>query len=128
MAEATDELLISTYIHYRDMIREKEAQCKADVAEIEEQMDTIEAAMLRRLNRRGANNTNTDAGTAYKKASSTVRMIDRAAFLDYVKKNKAWDLITNHVSKDAVDTIIDTKGTPPPGIHVTRKIKVIFNR
>lgn len=128
MAEATDAQLIAKYIEYRDRIREEEAKCKATVAEIEEQMDIIESAMLRRLNRRGANNTNTDAGTAYKKASSTVRMIDRAAFLDYVRENEAWDLITNHVSKDAVDKIIDDTRSPPPGIHVKRKIKVIFNR
>ena len=127
----TDELLIRMYIEMRDWVAKEKARHKETVLKpVKKKMVTIENEMLRRLNERGANNSKTDAGLAYKKrAPLQPKVIDRDQFLNYVQDHSAWSLLTNHVSKEEVEAILELTGSPPPGVEISAPIiKVYFNR
>lgn len=130
MNNITDEMLVSAFLEHRDKLqalkKEHEAIQYNDHAQ---HMVAIHNEMLRRLNDRGAKNTTTPAGTAYKTSIDNYKVVDRQAFIDYVDSHEAWDLITNHVSKEAVDSIVAATKDTPPGIKLESGIvKVNFRR
>lgn len=124
----TDEELITHYITIRDRKKEMKAKHQLELEPLNNALDLLEDKMLAILNERGAQNTKTPAGTAFKKTQSKCKMVDRDAFLNYVQDHGAWDLITNHVSSEAVQSIIEVAKKPPDGVAVEQEIVVQFRR
>ena len=129
LEEITDEQLVARYIQLRTA---KSARVKEQEAEIEANfnahMTAIAQLMLMRLNERGANNTKTDAGTAYKKRSVSATVDNRDKFLNYVIEHSAWALLTNHVSKEQVEAIVELTGSPPDGVKISEAVVVNFKK
>jgi hypothetical protein len=124
----TDEQLIARYLQIRDAKAVLVKQQAEALVPYDNGMAAIADAMLQRLNERSAASSKTEAGTAYKKLSASATVEDRDAFLDYVRKHDAWGLLTNHVSKEQVEAIIETTGSPPSGVKTSSVIKVHFRK
>ena len=124
----TDNEIIEAYIKLRDMKKALKAKHTEELAPIRENMGHIESAMLAILNERGAQNSKTEVGTAFKTTRTSATVKDRDAFLNYVIDHSAWALLTNNVSKVEVEAITELTGAPPPGIDVSREIVVQFRK
>ena len=114
--DVTDIKLIEQYIALRDFVALKKKAYTEITKPYLAGMETIEKAILARLIERGANNTKTDAGTAFKVEHLTVKVTDRQAFLDYVKDDDA--MLLAAAQKDAVREYIDKHNAPPPGVEI----------
>ena len=71
-------------------------------------LETIETALMARLIQRGADNTKTEAGTAYKVEHLNVKVVDREKFLDYAM-NGGEEMLLASPQKDAVRQYLDEK-------------------
>jgi hypothetical protein len=100
---------------------------KAELKPYHDGMEIIENAFLARLNERGADNTKTEHGTAYKSRLMNVKVVDRNAVLKFCMDNWSTigsDLLQVGATKDAVKQWIESKGEPPPGIEVSHYINI----
>lgn len=123
----TDEQLVMRHLAMRAHIDALTAAYKAEVAQWNGYMETIENEMGRRLNARGANSSPTDAGTFYKQTGTSTRVVDKMAFLEHVFQQRlnnmpnCYDMLTQAVSKDSVLAYMKENGEhPPPGVEVTK--------
>lgn len=122
----TDEEIVAAYIKIRDKKATLISRHKAELTPYHQHMQKLEEAMGARLRERGADSTKTDSGTAFfKTVSDRAKVIDRDAFIAYVRENEAWDLITNHVSSDAVTNIVELTKSPPPGVDLGEQTIVV---
>ena len=120
--EITDKDLIEKYVSMRDLIAVKKKAFEEITKPYKAGMDTIEQALLARLVERGADNTKTDAGTAYKVEHVNVKVVDREKFVEFIMQE--WETIGNEMllaapQKDAVRQYVDSNGRSPPGIEVS---------
>ena len=120
--EITDLELIQKYVQMRDLIAVKKKAFEEITRPYKQGMDTIEQALLARLVERGADNTKTDAGTAYKVAHVNVKVVDREKFVEFIMQE--WETIGNEMllaapQKDAVRQYVDSNGRSPPGVEVS---------
>jgi hypothetical protein len=118
--EFTDKQLIEKYVWMRDLVAVKKKALADQIKPYTAGMEVIEAALMARLIQRGADNTKTDAGTAYKATLLTVKVEDREAFLEYVMSGEDGSdaMLLAQPQKDAVKDYIDKYQKPPPGIGV----------
>lgn len=119
--EPTDLALIERYNALKGHVATQKEAFDNYLKPYMEGMESIENELLKRLNDRGADNTKTDAGTAYKSTLLNVKIVSREKFLDYVLEN--WDVIGNdmlmaNAQKDAVKQFLEnSNGVPPPGLE-----------
>jgi hypothetical protein len=124
----SDDTLIASYINIRDQKKGLEEKHDKELAPLKQAMATIMDAMLARLNERGADNSKTPSGTAYKSIQTSAKVINRDEFLNYVLDNSRFNLLTNHCSKEEVEIVTQLTGEPPPGVEVSRITVVNFRR
>jgi len=73
------------------------------------------------INRLGGQSIKTVYGTAYRTTVTSFRVADRQVWLDWVFANKARDMLTTHVAKDAIKDYQERTGaTLPPGLNMTQ--------
>ena len=73
------------------------------------------------INRLGGQSIKTVHGTAYRTTVTSFRVADRQVWLDWVFANKARDMLTTHVAKDAIKDYQERTGaTLPPGLNMTQ--------
>ncbi len=120
----TDDQIVEKYISIRDAKKLFVKKHEENLAKFDGALAELSNLMLRKLNARNAESTKTAFGTAYKTRRISCTMEDRAKFLDYVIDHSNWSLITNHISKEAVEDIITLTGSPPPGVSYTAEIVV----
>ena len=129
----TDFQLIEKYLALKKRAEEMKKAYDAEVEPYTEGMTIIENVIHGRLNERGAQNTKTDAGIAYKSEIMTVKIVDRDAFLAFCTDK--WeeigdDLLQVKATKEAVKSWMDqgkignNPGPPPPGIEVSYYINI----
>lgn len=117
---AKDTEVIAAYIKLRNQKAEIVARQKEELKPIAEKMDLIEAYMLAKLDRDGSDSTKTKEGTAFITTQTQVRMEDRGAFLEYAQEHDLLHMLTNSLAKDSVLSFVESNGTPPPGVSITR--------
>jgi hypothetical protein len=76
----------------------------------------VEGKIVTELDSRGIENFRAGNNTAYFEHIENMRVLDRQDFFEWVIANDATDVLTSHVSKDA----IRARGEIPPGIEVSR--------
>lgn len=120
---------VSQYVKaYRDL-RDKKAQLEGKLKEkvkpIIEMMEKIEARLLQLAAEQGVNSFATEHGTAYKNKATYLKMSDWPQFLDYVRAEDAWDLLTRGAAKTEVIALIES-GATVPGVEVTTEMNMGF--
>jgi hypothetical protein len=118
MAEPTDLQLIEHYVKLRSLVAEKTKALTETLKPYKAGMETIETALMARLIVRGADNTKTEAGTAYKVEHMNIKVIDREKFLEYAL-NGGEDMLLASPQKDAVRQYLDEHKANPPGVEAT---------
>ena len=111
MTEITDLQLIAQYVKLRDHVAKATKDFTESVKPYKGGMETIETALMARLIQRGADNTKTEAGTAYKVEHLNVKVVDREKFLEYAM-NGGEDMLLASPQKDAVRQYLDEKKDP----------------
>ncbi len=127
MTDHTDAQLVKHYLALKAHAAGMAERHKAELDPYKKGMETIENVFLARLNERGADNTKTEAGTAYKSKLMNVKVVDRNAVLKFCLDN--WDKIGSDLlqvgaTKDAVKQWIESSGEPPPGIEISHYVNV----
>lgn len=120
--------LTAKYIALRDFKAKFNAEHEKKVARITARMDELESEMMGFLNATGQDSAKTASGTFFKKTSTSSKVADRDVFLSFVLENNAINFLENRVSNTAVTEYIETHGTLPPGVDVTRVVSVSVNR
>jgi hypothetical protein len=92
------------------------------VAPIKEEIEKLEAALMKLMNEAGVQSVKTKAGTAYFSNVSSVRVVDWPVTLDFIVSNGAWDLLERRVNKTALKEL--EEGVPGVAIETIRKVNV----
>lgn len=121
--------MVRKYVELRDRKKQMEEAFKEQVAPLTQAMDTLENALLQRMNESGAESIKTEFGTAYKAKVMSTRVADRETLMGFVREQGAFQLLTAAVSKEAVRDYMETSGGfPPPGVDVSFITSVNFRR
>jgi hypothetical protein len=141
-----DEYLVGTMGHNSqitdfDLIAENhklEDQLKAGLAKYnewakphKERIKAIEDDIFKRLVERGADQTKTDAGTAYISRLESVQILDNAALFDFAAEqwDKYGDEIKLSIGIKAVRQYMEeNNGQLPPGIGLSKYSRLNINR
>lgn len=117
---------IALYIELRD---EKGAKKKAFMLEVEgldRKLNKLEAMFLKAFETTGQTSAKAATGTAFIKERTSDKVIDREAYIAFLKAEGAYDMIESRINKTALDEYIEEHDDLPPGITrtVERKINV----
>lgn len=110
--------LVGHYVDLRDQKEVIKKETAQRTAPLDAFIDRIESRLLELLIESGQENAKTKFGTAYKKPFTSVKVADWNVFIDHVKKNDAFDLLTKAVAKDAVKARIEETGQVVPGLDL----------
>ena len=127
----TDAQLVEKYLALKTHIAARKEAYEAELKPFTDGMAMIENAFLQRLNERGADNTKTDFGTAYKSTLLNVKVVDRDAFMQHCIDH--WDtygseMLNVSALKDPVKQYLDDNGVSPPGTDVSYFTRVNIRR
>lgn len=120
--------LVEKYIKLRDKKAEIKAAYEARVSQIDDFMEKIENAILKKLNEDGADSFGTPAGTAFKSTVTSATVADWDAFLEYVKGNEMWSMLDRRCNKTAVVEFRNANDDLPPGVNWREETVVRIRR
>jgi phage host-nuclease inhibitor protein Gam len=116
---------IAMYIKLRDKKAEIRAEYNSKVEKLDQNMKKIEASVLKAFHASGQTKAGTSAGTVFIKNRVSDKVVDREAFLEFVKENDHFEFIESRISKAALDEYVEETGDLPPG--VTRSVEQTIN-
>jgi len=128
ISEMRDDDLVKLYIALRDRRAMRKAEYEAEDAPDIQKMDKIEGLLLHRLDKSGVESMRTAYGTAYRSTKSYTSVADWDVFVNYVRENEAWELLTHGANKTAVEQYRATNEDLPPGINMRTEVVVNFRR
>ena len=136
LTDYSDGELIKKYIDLRAFKKVLAEKHKVEIAPYDTGMELIENVMLGRLNERGANNSATPEGTAYKSETVKASVKDRDAYLAFVMGQwDQWgDMLMMGAQIDAVKRWLEhyttpTEKPPPiPGVELDFRINCNIRR
>lgn len=120
--------LVAKYIELRDKKAQIKAEYDGKVAKLDENLDKIEAVLLKTFDSTGMESVKTEFGTAYTSTRTTASVADPDAFMTYCKANDAWHLLEKRVSKVAVEQYKDEHQDVPPGVSYRAERTVNIRR
>jgi len=104
-----------------------EARHKEELAPIKEMMGKLELRMSELLGK--AQSIKFDGvGIAFRKFARRMKVVDREEWLGWVVETANLQMLTTHVSSDAVEEFIATTGESPPGVEVSTVSTVRFEK
>lgn len=118
--------LIRKYIECRNSIALLNDQHEKKIRPYREGMELIEGLLAEDINRLEGQSIKTKDGTAYRSTTTSFRVADRVAWLDWVIHNNHRDMLTTNVAKEAVKEYVDNNGGKlPPGLNMTTVYKIL---
>lgn len=121
--------LVEKYIALRDKKAKMKAEYEAQVKNVEQVMDKIEAKLLEVFDSTGLESAKCETGTAYVSVRTSASVADKDAFMNYVKDNGEWSLLEVRASKTAVDQFKAANDDQlPPGVSWSAERVVNFRR
>lgn len=120
----TVDQVIETYMKLRSKKEAIDAEAKAKVKGIKENMTKLEAWLKEKADADGVTSFKTNHGTAFLTTNDYARVADWDAMLGFIQENEAYDLLEKRVSKTAVRGYIDMNKAVPAGVTYGTKIDV----
>jgi len=120
----TVDQVIETYMKLRSKKEAIDAEAKAKVKGIKENMTKLEAWLKEKADADGVTSFKTNHGTAFLTTNDYARVADWDAMLGFIQENEAYDLFEKRVSKTAVRGYIDMNKAVPAGVTYGTKIDV----
>jgi len=125
----TDAQLVEKYLALKAKVASMTEAFDAHVKPYKDGMATIENALLALLNERGADNTKTENGTAYKSTLLNVKVVDQLAFLKFcTEQGGSMEMLNIGALKEPVKEWIEETGNPPPGVETSQFTRVNIRR
>lgn len=122
----SDNRLIALISAYRKCKQAVEIIERTKIKPLKDKMAEIEAEVLRIMNEQGATRIKTPAGVAQRRVMESFRIAEPDTFLGYVIKNQAWHLLDLRCNKTAAKEMMETEGSPPPGVDHHSVVRVTF--
>lgn len=119
---------VKLYIQLRDKKAELKAEYEAKVADIDEKLNALEAKLLQVFNETGTDSVRTEFGTAYVTTRNSVSVVDRDAFLSFIRETGDFSLLEVRPSRSAVPEFAAANGEPPPGVTMRTERVVNIRR
>jgi hypothetical protein len=122
------EKRVSQYVQLRDELKrmdDEHADRKRPLTALKEK---LEAQMLEYIQATNSNSISTNAGTMYITPRKSASLADPAAFMEYVIKNNAWDLLDRKANVTAVEDFINEHEAPPPGCNFSTRLTIGVQR
>lgn len=101
----TPAQLIERYIKLRNKAKELNDAHKEQLSKFQEVMVTIENSLMGELDQRKEVNIKCEHGTAFTQIETSVTVSEWADTLNYIQRNKAWELLEARVAKSALLSI-----------------------
>ena len=120
----TPEQCVEQYMKLRRAKEAREEALKAELAQYNDAMETIENHLLQVMLDRKEVQIKTAHGTAFQSPQMRAKLVDRQALVDYVKRTGDFNLFTNAVAKEAVVEYTEAHKAPPPGVEITRFVAI----
>lgn len=126
----TDHELIELYLKFKAVVAKKKDAYEAEVEPYVKGMATIENEFLKRLDERGADNTKTDVGTAYRSTITNFNVVDQQAFLQFCLQYPSLsDIYTIKPVKDPIKEYMNGGEVAlPPGLEQTQFTRINVRR
>lgn len=120
---------VQLYIRMRDKKADMQKDFNARLAEIQSDMDKLEAKLLKAFQTVGVESVRTEFGTAYTSVRTSVTTADRDAFFNFVKDREEWGLLEVRPAKTAVEEFRAANDNElPPGINYSAERVVNIRR
>ena len=108
--------LVAKYIELRDKKAQIKAEYDGKVAKLDENLDKIEAVLLKTFDSAGMDSVKTEFGTAYTSTRTTASVANTDVFMKYVVANEAWHLLEKRAAKSGVEQYKAEHDDVPPGV------------
>lgn len=132
MEETNYEKLVEQYITLRNIKADLKSKYEEMEKPITEKMEKIESFLNGELNRLNLKNISTNKGTVLRTSWKKVNITDWDGIIDYIVKNKRFDMLEKRLAKTVVlDTIEQNneQGLPElPGISIESGLKVSIRK
>lgn len=118
--------LVAQYRAIRVRIEQMEEEQKKQLKPFKDAKDKLAGTMLEFLDRTGQEMARTDEGTVYVLVKHTTPLGDPDAFMDYVMKNGAFELMDRRANSTACREFAEEHGSLPPGVklNTTRTVGI----
>jgi putative component of toxin-antitoxin plasmid stabilization module len=120
--------LVEKYIKLRDAKDKLRQKHKAEVAQIDNLLERIEASLLADFKKEGIESVRTECGTAYRTTRTSAGVADWDAVLSYIQANGLWSMLERRVSKEAVAQFREEHDELPPGVNWREEVVVNVRR
>jgi hypothetical protein len=125
--QPTDQEMIEKFLEIKAYVEQQEKDLADALKPARDGMELIKNMLLARLNERGADNTKTESGTAYKSKILDVKVIGRQEFLEFALHQNP-DMLQVGAVKDAVKEYIAEHERTPPGLETAVTIRINIRR
>jgi predicted Zn-dependent protease len=115
--------LVEAYVQLRDAKAEIEERYKEERAPFNRAIADLEALLLQGLDKSGLTSAKTVHGTVYKKITTSAKIIDWGAVLEFATKEDRLDLFERRVNKTVAEEIGDV-----PGVVYDRVLNINVRR
>jgi hypothetical protein len=116
---------IALYIQVRDEKAALKKQFTAATEGLDLKLKKLESMFLKAFEKSGQTSAKADTGTAFIKERVSDKVVDREAYIAFLKAEGAYDMIESRVNKTALDEYIEEHEDLPPGI--TRSVERTIN-
>lgn len=121
--------LTEIYLKIRDKKEETQRQFEAELKKLEEQMDIVEAEMLKLCKDLESDSIKTQAGTVMRRVATRYWTNDWDSMYNFIKENDALELFEKRVSQGNMKQFLEENPDKfPPGMLVDSKYKITVRR
>ena len=117
--------LIMKYVELRYKKSQVVDGHKKELEPFNRALDGLEAVFMAEMDKGGVDSISArDCGTIYRSTRTTATVADFDLLKAFVIENDAWELIQGRVSGVAVEAYLEDTGELPPGVNISRILKI----
>lgn len=121
--------LIERYIQLRDEKARLNAELEVKLKPVTESMDAIEQALLVIMQEQGdLTSMKTGAGMAIRSVKTRYDLVDRGAFLDFIRTTGQVEFMETRVAQKAVAEALEEGKDIPPGVNAASRFSITVRR
>lgn len=121
--------LCHAYVNIREKKKQVVAEMEKLIAEYDEKLDAISAAIKEHMVESGVTSMRTTFGTAYVQQKNRYYAINKEAFNNWIVDNKAVDLLESRIHQGNMSQWLkENPKNPPIGMEVNSEITVIVRK
>ena len=123
------EKIVAAYIKIRDTKEAIYAKCKAETAELEEQMTILKHKLLDVSKETGVTSFSTPHGTAYRTVKDRYWTNDWESFYTFMRENNAMGLLEKRIHQTNMKEYLENNpGEEPMGLNIDREYEITIRR